>query len=372
VKGSPHRAGERAAAGPFDVPFDQYQRYQIIVEIARSLADELERPLSVLDVGGHFVDLDGRPRRPIGEFLPEWRTVSVDLSRPALSGYVQARGEALPFSDASFDLVSSVDVLEHVGPAARPTLVAELTRVARHVVVLAAPFRSHLVERAEQLVAQFVERTCGYVQGQLKEHRENGLPDLDEACAAFASAGWATTHFPYGNLWRWLFMMLDKHAVAALPGGRPVHRRLDEHYNRSLFGVDRDPPCYRHFIVAARDADSAVLRFAADRFGLPEPAAGMAAGSESIIFELAGMHAANLDVQVKGEALRRETQISELNHQLARVRECLEAETAYVGKLERLLRDVERSWAHRFGRALRRLTRGADQVPPDQVPPGRA
>lgn len=368
MKGSPHRAGNGAAAGPFDVPFDQYQRYQIVVEIARSLADTVERPLSVLDVGGHFVDLEGHPRRPIGEFLPDWHTVSVDLSRPALPGYVQARGEALPFADASFDLVSSVDVLEHVEPAARPTLVPELTRVARHAVLLAAPFRSPLVERTEQIVAEFVERTCGYVQGQLKEHRENGLPDLDATCAAFASAGWATTRFPYGNLWRWLFMMLDKHAVAALPGGRPVHRRLDEHYNRSLFGVDHDPPCYRHFIIAARDARSPVLRLAADRFGLPEPAAGgMAAGSEPIIFELAAMHAANLDVQVKGETLRRETQIEELNHQLARVRECLDAETAYVGKLERLLRDVERSWTHRLGRTLRRLTRGADQAPPGRA-----
>jgi len=368
VKASSHRAGEGAAAGPLDVPFDQYQRYRIIVEIARSLADEVRRPLSLLDVGGHFVDLEGRPRRPIGEFLPDWRTVSVDLPRPVLPGYVQARGEALPFGDARFDLVSSVDVLEHVEPAVRPALVPELTRVARHVVVLAAPFRSPQVESAEQMLAQFVERTCGYVQGQLKEHRENGLPDLDATCAAFGSAGWVTACFPYGNLWRWLFMMLDKHAVAALPGGRPVHRRLDEHYNRSLFEIDRDPPCYRHFIVAARDARSPVLRFAADRFGLPEPAAGgAAAGSESIIFELAAMHAANLDVQVKGETLRRDTQVAELDHQLARVRECLEAETAYVGKLERLLRDVERSWTHRFGRALRRLTRGADQAPPGRA-----
>ena len=368
MEASSHRAGDAAPAGPFDVPFDQYQRYRIIVEIARSLADELGRPPWLLDVGGHFVDLDGQARRPISEFLPGWRSVSVDLPRPALPGYVQARGEALPFGDASFDLASAADVLEHVRPAARPTLVGELTRVARHAVVIAAPFRSPQVEMAEQMLAQFVEHTCGYVQGQLKEHRENGLPDLDATCAAFGSAGWVTACFPYGNLWRWLFMMLDKHAVAALPGGRPVHRRLDEHYNRSLFEIDRDPPCYRHFIVAARDARSPVLRFAADRFGLPEPAAGgAAAGSESIIFELAAMHAANLDVQVKGETLRRDTQVAELDHQLARVRECLEAETAYVGKLERLLRDVERSWTHRFGRALRRLTRGADQAPPGRA-----
>jgi hypothetical protein len=370
LTGSPHRTGEGTAPGPLDVPFDQYQRYRVTAEIARALEATLEfgHPPSALDVGGYFTDLDGRPRRPICEFLPEWRTVTVDLLHSALDRYVRARGDALPFADASFDLVSSVDVLEHVQPAARPALVAELTRVARHAVLLAAPFRSPLVERAEGIVEDFVERTCGYVQGQLKEHRELGLPDLDTTCQAFGSAGWTIATFPYGNLWRWLFMMLDKHAVEALPGGRPVHRRLDEHYNRSLFGLDREPPSYRHFIVAAREATSPVIRFARDRFARTGGAPGsMAAGPEAAVFELAALHAANLEIQAKGEALRRDTQTSELHEQLRRVRECLEAETAYVDKLERLLRDVERSWAHRLGRALRRLRRGGDEAPPGRA-----
>ncbi len=66
----------------------------------------------------------------------------VDVSEPLLDGararargygvparFVRAEGEALPFADASFDLVTLVDVIEHVADAART--VAECARVLR-------------------------------------------------------------------------------------------------------------------------------------------------------------------------------------------------------------------------------------------------
>ena len=107
------------AQEPIDAPFDQYQRYAITTAIARAMG-RTPAP-RVLDVGGHHVDFWSRPRRPIAEFLPEVPSITVDLARSRLPGYLCARGDALPFQAGTFDLVCSVDVLEHVPPAARAT-----------------------------------------------------------------------------------------------------------------------------------------------------------------------------------------------------------------------------------------------------------
>jgi SAM-dependent methyltransferase len=81
-----------------------------------------------------------RPRLPLGA------TQFVDLSRPA-AGKLRARGAsvavglvtALPFADASFDLVCALDIVEHVEDDAGA--LRELTRVAKPgaVILLSVP-----------------------------------------------------------------------------------------------------------------------------------------------------------------------------------------------------------------------------------------
>ena len=67
-------------------------------------------------------------------------------------------------------------------------------------------------------------------------------------------------------------MMIDKHALWALVGSASVHRRLDDLYNRELFERDWQPPWYRRFIVATRDADDPALPRLRGRYERPEPA----------------------------------------------------------------------------------------------------
>lgn len=335
-----------SGAWPTNVPFDQYQRYRIAAEVASELAasNASRGPLRVLDVGGQFFDLEIGPRRPIAEFLPNCRTVTVDLAESPLRHYVRARGEALPFAQTSFDLVVSVDVLEHVGPALRPALVAELTRVSGRAIVLAAPFRGEYVSQAEDLFARFVERTAGTVQGQLKEHRENGLPDLDATQNLLVDAGWTTYVFPYGNLWRWLLMMIDKHAFPTVGISRAVYREIDERFNRDLFETDREAPCYRHFIVAAKNAGDPVLPFVRARFGGHAEATGPQAAP---MLELAALHAANQEICTIRQASDSARYHADLQDQIA-------SRDAYIAKLEGQLRAVERSFSYRIGRIVRR------------------
>jgi hypothetical protein len=341
-----------------DAPFDQYQRYAITAAIARAMGGAT--PPRVLDVGGHHFDFWFRPRRPIAEFLPEAPSITVDLARNPLPGYLRARGDALPFRSAHFDLVCSVDVLEHVPPAARATVLDQVLRVSSRAAVVAAPFRSAAVQRAEAMVSDFIRDACGYEQGQLREHREHGWPDLDETAAAFERAGWHVRVFGYGSVWTWVLMMVDKHALQAVAGSKRAQIALDRAFNETRFAADREAPCYRTFVVATRTGDDPVLRFVEAHYGAAAPAAvrGRApldpARVESM-FTLLGAHADNQRLQVRLEPDRRHRQFADVDAHRTRLAAALEAMTAEAARLEGLLRQVEGSPAFRVSRWLRRL-----------------
>lgn len=344
--------------GPLDVPFDQYQRYRVTADLISAAGGA--STTRVLDVGGHHSDFWGRVRRPIADFLPACWTVTLDVAANPLRGYVRGRGDALPFHAGSFDVVCSVDVLEHVPPAARAQLANELHRVAKSGIILAAPFRDPLLARAEAFVSDFIRRTCGYEQGQLQEHRELGWPDLATTCQDLARDGWHVRVFPYGSLWRWTLMMIDKHALSAIAGSRALQSRLDRRYNETWFDHDRAAsPAYRHFIVAARDADDPLLRGAETHFnavrdpGLLPPGPGQAEADRQ--FELLTIHAENQTLQAELEPSRRDTHVAELEALRAELYKNLDALTTENTRLVAMLRSIERSTPYRALTALKRL-----------------
>jgi SAM-dependent methyltransferase len=348
--------------GPLDVPFDQYQRYRVTADLIGAAGSGANGVAAtrVLDVGGHHSDFWGRVRRPIADFLPACWTVTLDVAPNPLRGYIRGRGDALPFRAGSFDVVCSVDVLEHVPPAARAHLANELHRVAKRGIILAAPFRDPLLARAEAFVSDFIRRTCGYEQGQLQEHRELGWPDLATTCKDLAKDGWHVRVFPYGSLWRWTLMMIDKHAVSAIAGSRALQSRLDRRYNETWFAHDRGAaPAYRHFIVAAKDEDDALLRGAETHFNavrnpaLLSPGPGEAEAERQ--FELLAIHAQNQTLQAELEPSRRDTHVAELEALRTELYKNLDALTTENTRLVAMLRDIERSTPYRALTALKRL-----------------
>jgi hypothetical protein len=349
-----------------DVPFDQYQRYRVTADLAGAAGLK-----KILDVGGHHSDFWGRPQRPIADFVPQAFSVTLDVGPNPLRGYVRGRGDALPFRAGSFDLVCSVDVLEHVPPSARTQLADELQRVSSRAIILAAPFRQPLLERAETFVSDFIQRTCGYTQGQLREHRDLGWPDLMSTWADLTRNGWHARVFPYGNLWRWVMMMIDKHAVSALAGSRGLQSRLDRHYNETWFPHDRALPAYRYFIVTSRAADDPILRTAEERFTavqdprevLPANAGEADADADADaeadrMFELLAIHAENQTLQAQLEPERRDTHVAELEALKAELYKNLDAMYRENTRLVNMLHDIERSVPHRALAALRRWLPG--------------
>ena len=376
----PQLRGQDAAAhgGPpeplgetIEAPFDQYQRYTITSAVAQAMtehpvtgvtgasaSDDVRGP-RVLDVGGHHTDFWGRPRRPIAEFLPELSTVTLDVGPNPIAGYVRGRGDALPVRDGSFDLVCAVDVLEHVPAEARPTLVKEMTRASGRAVLLAAPFDHPEVERAEMFVTDFIQRTCGYDQGQLREHRERGLPDLAATCREFARAGWHVRVWPYGNLWRWVLMMIDKHAIQVLPGSRRLHMQLDRQYNERWFANDTALPCYRYFIGATARADDPLLPWLEQRFGAAEDPARVWPERASTDSRRSGITSPCTRRIRRGSRswsrMRRDDHIAELEGVRDDLLKHLGALRDENARLDTMLRSIERSPAFRLTAAIRRI-----------------
>lgn len=143
-------------------------RYLPMARIVRGL---LGPRASVLDVGAGGLG--------IGAYL-ENPCVLTDFDMPVArdARFVRADAARLPFADRSFDAVVQADVMEHLSPALRPMVVDEMFRVARRLVVIAAPAGPESEAHDRKLAES--AHPSNHLRAFLAEHFENGLPSLEE------------------------------------------------------------------------------------------------------------------------------------------------------------------------------------------------
>lgn len=231
------------------LPFDQYQRYRIVADALKRFRED-GRPLRVLDVGG--------AEGIILRFLPDDEVTILDQAEAEdVPGFVLGDATALPFSDEEFDVVVSVDTFEHIAPEDRETFLSELRRTARVAVLLAAPFDSEEVRGAEKAVNEFHRVVHGMENVWLSEHKEHGLPSLDDAGRFFDERGDEVARLPNGYLPHWLAMIcltfqkpkLEQETANAFDA-------INAFYNEFLYRYDNAEPCYRYLLVCRKDAGS--------------------------------------------------------------------------------------------------------------------
>src|SRR3972149_8889391 len=95
------------------LPPDIYERHKFISGFIGSSKN-------ILDVGGSMSKLP--------EFTNKCKIATVDVVKPADIIY---DGKKIPVGDKSYDIVTSIDVLEHIKSRDREDFVDELKRVAR-------------------------------------------------------------------------------------------------------------------------------------------------------------------------------------------------------------------------------------------------
>jgi len=247
-----------------ELPFDQYQRYKMVEELVELIRDG--RRLRILDVGGHpgFISV----------VLPEDDTFVLDILPPEGLNSVQGDGARLPFKDDSFDLVVSVDTLEHIPSGQKIRFLEEQLRASRDYVLLAAPFEDENISLAEQIVNEFFIKKTGHPNDSLEEHFANGLPRLSETLSFFDENGVQHLEVPNGYLYNWLIMMMALPAAQALPDSEELVAMINRFYNQNLYVSDNRKPCYRTVILASKqrslDRDFIVGRYEKAEVGAPD------------------------------------------------------------------------------------------------------
>jgi SAM-dependent methyltransferase len=229
------------------LPFDHYARYQLAADVVAASHDG-DQP-RVLDVGGGPGSL--------AAFLPDALVVASDLNFPshwhvAAPSLVLADGAALPFADRSFDVVVSLDTLEHVVPEQRTPLLRELVRVSAGWVMVACPCATPGVAEADAALLAFVRQRFGEnfeTVEVLTEHLAYGHPDPADVEGILTEGGAEVRRFPSGRLDRWLPMMVLFYYLMGLRRDDPVER-VQAWYNALFYRDDFRDPAYRQAFLA--------------------------------------------------------------------------------------------------------------------------
>jgi hypothetical protein len=163
---------------------DEYERHRFCVEFLTPLS-----PKSILDVGGTHL---------LNRFFPDVTILSLNIDN---SGDIQYDGGDFPFVSNSFDMVVTLDTLEHVQLENRRHFINECLRIAKKGVVIAAPYGSTAHQQAEVHLCKFMD-DAGRPNRWLKEHIQQGLPapnEVREYELLFTDRDFATTVYFAGD-----------------------------------------------------------------------------------------------------------------------------------------------------------------------------
>jgi len=159
--------------------------------------------------------------------------------------FVQGDATSLGFKDNSYDVIVSIDTLEHLNDAQREKALSEMVRVSRRWIILALPFKGE-AEKYEKRFNELFLKKYGKPNPALEEHQ---LPDYDKFMsilknkAALKSRKIDLKVINNLNLdWWYLAQYLE-----TIPVINFVHRLLFSPWFY-LFKQMNQTPCYRRII----------------------------------------------------------------------------------------------------------------------------
>jgi len=229
----------------------------------------------------------------------------------------------LPFADSSFDLVMSIDVLEHLCPEARLSFLEEQIRVTTDYIVLVAPFADENVELSERIVNEFLIKRIGYRSDFLKEHLDNGLPDLTETLSFLHGRDIQYLEIPNGYLFDWLVMMVLSPLIQMMPNSEDLYAAVNRFYNSNFYPCDNREPSYRKAILASK-------RRSLDR--------------ERVLENLEKARPSAIDASVKMQLLSLLLYLRIEEPRMMALQKELDERTAWALELERELVQARNSW----------------------------
>lgn len=204
--------------------FDLYGRYKIPSTII-NLNRQPGQKVSILDVGGRGNILK--------DFLYEDDVYYLDPNIKSNEvNFIEGDGCHIPRGDDFFDWVISCDVFEHVEENQRIDFLIENLRVAKEGVILAAPFFTPKIKKAEEEVNAFYYQLYGQNHPWLIEHIVNGLPSLQETVNFFKKINFSCEIIRNNRLDLWT--ILQKISLTT----NAQSDKLNFYYNNNIYPKD--------------------------------------------------------------------------------------------------------------------------------------
>ena len=145
----------------FLLPPDIYERHKFI-------SGFIDSNKNILDIGGSMSKLP--------EFTNKCKITTVDVVKPADIIY---DGKKIPVEDRSYDIVTSIDVLEHIPSIQRAGFIKELNRVSKEKVIVSAPLGTDYHLAYEKRMLEYYQKK-GVKLPFLEEHVAIGVPTPEQ------------------------------------------------------------------------------------------------------------------------------------------------------------------------------------------------
>ena len=232
----------------YRIAYDQFQRYETVSKLV-NFHRHNGKKFRILEIGAN-------EHKDLSMFLPYDDILFSDIKLtdemkmdPA---FVQIDGTAIPFADQAFDFVIALDVLEHIHGNMREKFSAETFRVSRFGALLSFPYCSNEILNAESRINSFYRGIDGNDFIWLKEHIENGLPNINEIDQIIQKYVDYSFSFYHGSVQVWETLQYFQLYAYFAPEVLQYIKCINLYYNTYLYKKDVHGSCYRIFYVMSR------------------------------------------------------------------------------------------------------------------------
>jgi SAM-dependent methyltransferase len=239
---------ERFAVTPWNI--DPALRYAFVID---QLRDVWRDDVTIAEIGSGAAGITEFLDHPVTGVDSAFERTG-EKANPRLTR-VEGTATALPFADASYDVVLSLEMVEHLPPAARAPAFEEMLRVLKPGGRLIATFPAgDSAARLDAWLNDAYKRRHGKDHPWAVEHLENGLPDADEVARLVAPLARRVTLRRQGWAPAWKLQQL----LFSVEWGYPWTRAAGIHTTptaRALFKAMRRlnrGDCYRAVLVVDR------------------------------------------------------------------------------------------------------------------------
>ncbi|MBI4454432.1 MAG: class I SAM-dependent methyltransferase [Acidobacteria bacterium] len=222
------------------LPFDLFERYHAAALLYQRLS---QRPQSVLDIGGYIGDQGGHWADASNFGLPAVFSDIRPADSPRYLSQAALRGE-------QFDLVLSLDVLEHVPSHRRKQFLDEIDRLNSQYLLIAGPFACPETETAEQAVREWLLEAGVSNHGFLSEHSEHGLPTREDLLQWISVKGYFFLEFEGMSTHMWEILQKISLFLAHYQQYHTLEQ-LNRSVNKEALWTSNGKP-YRHFFLISK------------------------------------------------------------------------------------------------------------------------